>query len=227
MACPTHFATPIPWSTAEGRNANALALASASVVPPSAYPDLRESLSEFLVRNILTGHVQRVEDFVRVGVLLPIPPGVRDETVHLVLKQPEERWRDRVSTILIVLQNGTTPLERDGLGDIALHILAGIPGPGSARFMSLLLGGEGAVVPEDIQSQYEKSIDSPNFHGNTALLIAVLYNHFDCVKVLLAAGANPEVKGETGKSPLRIAEERDYWGIVNILLRSATYPPSR
>jgi len=51
------------------------------------------------------------------------------------------------------------------------------------------------------------------------LLDAVQMNHIEAVRLLLAAGANPNVRDHMGDSPLRLCAEKGYVEVARLLLR--------
>ncbi|MBK9266466.1 MAG: ankyrin repeat domain-containing protein [Polyangiaceae bacterium] len=55
-------------------------------------------------------------------------------------------------------------------------------------------------------------------HASTPLLTAVFNNHIDAVRILLAAGADPNVRGDEGESPLRLCAEKGYLAMARLLL---------
>ncbi|KAF3760080.1 hypothetical protein M406DRAFT_335284 [Cryphonectria parasitica EP155] len=126
---------------------------------------------------------------------------------------PRERFRDDKEDIVeLLLCTGTDPLRRDRLGDTALHFLAGDtrpagPSPEGYRLLRLLLEG----CPE-VRAPCLEHINSKNDFANTPLVVvvAVLYNHVECVQLLLEHGADPYEPGEFGITALEFAVERDY-----------------
>jgi uncharacterized protein len=52
----------------------------------------------------------------------------------------------------------------------------------------------------------------------TPLLIAVFMNHLDAVCILLAAGADPNVRDDEGYSPLRVCAQEGYLEMARLLL---------
>mmetsp|Transcript_24204 Transcript_24204/g.74612 ORF Transcript_24204/g.74612 Transcript_24204/m.74612 type:complete len:122 (-) Transcript_24204:75-440(-) len=62
-------------------------------------------------------------------------------------------------------------------------------------------------------------IDQTNLNGSTPLFGACQRGHFDCARVLLARGANPNARQTTsGGTPLRVATSKGYANIVRLLL---------
>jgi ankyrin repeat protein len=55
-------------------------------------------------------------------------------------------------------------------------------------------------------------------HSTTPLLIAALDNQIEAVRLLLAAGADPNVRGDEGESPLRFCAEKGHLEMARLLL---------
>jgi hypothetical protein len=55
-------------------------------------------------------------------------------------------------------------------------------------------------------------------HESTPLLNAVFRNRIDAVRMLLAAGADPNVRGAEGDSPLRLCAQNGYLEMARLLL---------
>jgi uncharacterized protein len=55
-------------------------------------------------------------------------------------------------------------------------------------------------------------------HETTPLLLAVQRNHIEAVRILLAAGADPNVRSNVGDSPLRWCAEKGYLEMARLLL---------
>jgi len=107
-------------------------------------------------------------------------------------------------------------------------------------------GGEGenlelqAAVPEDVQAvmaaaedgdaealsqalaNLRSGVDCEGEDGDRPLHIACLYGHLSCVQILLAAGANMEVRDEDGGLPLHDACAGGYKEVVGTLLQAVT-----
>lgn len=58
--------------------------------------------------------------------------------------------------------------------------------------------------------------DGPD--DSTPLLVAVQRNHIEAVRLLLAAGADPNVRDHRGDSPLRICAAKGYVDVARLLL---------
>ena len=55
--------------------------------------------------------------------------------------------------------------------------------------------------------------------GNTALIQAAMYGQVEAARLLLAAGADPNVRDDEGDSPLRLAVEKRNYELAALLLR--------
>eukprot|EP00250_Pteridium_aquilinum_P000934 c11118_g1_i1 orf=80-646(+) len=65
------------------------------------------------------------------------------------------------------------------------------------------------------------SVNQAGEDGDTALHLACLYGHSNCVQILLEAGASIDVKDEDGAIPLHDACAGGYTEIVKVLLTAA------
>lgn len=61
-------------------------------------------------------------------------------------------------------------------------------------------------------------INTPGSDGDTALHLASLYGHVGCARILLDAGAQPDLKDEDGAIPLHDAAAGGYTELVQLLL---------
>ena len=127
-------------------------------------------------------------------------------------------------SVYIALQLGHTEVMRELLahganvgataaqGDTALHIAAQA-GQGAA--LRLLLDGAGAAA----------AINARTDDGRTALFIAAMEGHADCVRALLAAGADASPDCQ-GYSALSIAEQQGHEEIVSLLREPPAVQPA-
>ena len=66
--------------------------------------------------------------------------------------------------------------------------------------------------------EYEIDIDKQGpYNGYTALHDAVWQNNIETAKVLIEAGANPNIKSNTGETPLEFAKSRNHREIVALI----------
>mmetsp|Transcript_29766 Transcript_29766/g.41102 ORF Transcript_29766/g.41102 Transcript_29766/m.41102 type:complete len:208 (-) Transcript_29766:32-655(-) len=80
--------------------------------------------------------------------------------------------------------------------------------------------GETEKVPAILERLFETgvSVNSLGSEGDTALHLAALHGHNECVRLLLAAGADPQPVDEDGGTPLHDACAGGYLEIVQLLL---------
>lgn len=156
----------------------------------------------------------------RIDFNIPVPELEGDTILHLILRTAPDHFRDcKKDIVKILIQNGVNPLQRDRHGDTALHILAGDVADGASgdtELLNYLLGDSGTISGDtglgNIQMECRAHIDCQNDspYQNTPLIVAVLYNHVACVRLLLEHGADPQILGEGGYSALDFATEREY-----------------
>jgi hypothetical protein len=147
-----------------------------------------------------------------------------DATLHLVLRTPADRFYDpKVDVVKLLVRKGVKPLQRDRLGDTALHILAGDATDESTELLGYLFGdaqmGSADTAPEDVQIECRAQVNLQNDprYNNTPLVIAVLYNHLNCIKLLLDYGADPQICGEGGYSAIEFAQKRQLTEALRLL----------
>ena len=95
--------------------------------------------------------------------------------------------------------------KRKGLNDIAIAAASG----DASRLAELIDRGV------DVNSR------APD--GTTALMYAARNNHVECIRILIAAGADPNIRSHAGSSPESIAEKFGYPEAVQEL--RTTQPP--
>jgi ankyrin repeat protein len=59
-------------------------------------------------------------------------------------------------------------------------------------------------------------INSQNQEGNTAMLLAGKYQHWECVKLLIKSGANTKLKNKKGEDIFSVAKIKNYKLSINI-----------
>lgn len=122
----------------------------------------------------------------------------------------ESRDVDLVAKLLIAGAdpNTTVPDYYTPLQDAVCELEAGSENePGGPIDTVVLLLRHGAMV-----DGRDKPWDA------TPLLLAVLRNHIEAVRILLAAGADPNVRGDEGESPLRFCAEKGNLEMARLLL---------
>lgn len=142
-----------------------------------------------------------------------------DTLLHFVLCTPREQFHDNKEDVVkLLLRTGVSPLQRDRLGDTALHLLAGDNRPAESsidggRLLLFLLDG----LPE-LLKPILASINSKNNYSDIALVVATLYNNIKYIRLLLRHGANPYEPGENAMTALDFTMQRGYGDITELLL---------
>lgn len=207
--------------------------------PLSLSPDNADEYeSTSLAMGILSGDTDRVRMLVNIGVTLStthhwvlyqacvedvemlqavvagrgvtldaVVPGAHgDCLLHYILRTPSTRFSsDKTSVVKVLLENGAEPFAHDRHGDTSLHILAGMNSEDHALF-SLFL-----------QPSIHTYINRRNRYGDTALIIAVIYDHYDAARALLEFGADPNARGEGGKTAMDFALQYGNSGMAGLL----------
>ena len=65
--------------------------------------------------------------------------------------------------------------------------------------------------------QNSSNVNQQNIIGNTPLHYCVKENNADCLKLLLKAGADPDIKNEAHESPFDIAKKEDHKECLQLL----------
>eukprot|EP00887_Chlorella_sp_A99_P002826 scaffold6.g2826.t1 len=95
------------------------------------------------------------------------------------------------------------------------------PSGGSlTRVLAAAEQGDAGELAEQL-TQLTVSVNTRGGEGDTALHLASLYGHTDCVKVLLEQGARADVADEEGALPIHDAAAGGYLDILCMLLDSA------
>jgi ankyrin repeat protein len=77
----------------------------------------------------------------------------------------------------------------------------------------------GAVDAIVLLLRHGAMVDGRDGSGDTTpLLMAVVMNHIEAVRILLAAGADPNVRDDVGDAPLRICADKGYLEMARLLL---------
>lgn len=126
-------------------------------------------------------------------------------------------------TISALLEQGCSPIVYDQFGNHALHILAGSSDPDASTILKLFLSWEEAAS-KNIRAACLLHLNSRNWlkasgdFGNTPLTLVVLSNNVECVRLLLAIGADPTCTGEFDRTLLELAVVRGHDEVVCALL---------
>lgn len=83
---------------------------------------------------------------------------------------------------------GADLFQPNRLGETSLHILAAMLGEDEAEILCLILSGKGPVP----------YLNYRNYYSDTALIVAVIYNHFETVRMLLRVGVDSNIKRDNG-----------------------------
>ena len=75
----------------------------------------------------------------------------------------------------------------------------------------------GRALNLDILLQHESPLDCISSSGRTALMMAVLNDHVECVEILLAYGANMTMKDAVGRTVRDIAVQRGNEEIISLI----------
>lgn len=83
--------------------------------------------------------------------------------------------------------------------------------------------GRGHIEPVHLLLETGMNVDHVNTHGWTPLIEAIIHGdgseHFvEIARMLIDAGAEVNLPDADGKSPFRLAREREFHGMVNLLV---------
>lgn len=222
-----------PFSASETTLSSPMAISplhspASSCFAQSLVPDYDSAV---LAMGILAGNVAHVEALVRLGatiserdrwtlyqaclvgsdmvqalILSPqissaicSPSESGDAIVHWVLRTPCTRFGTSKQYVIELLwDQGADLFEPDRLGDTCLHVLAAMPEEGNAEILRSILSERGRTP----------CLDNQNHYGDTALIIAVICNHFEAATLLLSFGADPNIKGEHGMVAMHYAVQQ-------------------
>ncbi|HVR75328.1 MAG TPA: ankyrin repeat domain-containing protein [Planctomycetota bacterium] len=150
-------------------------------------------------------------------------------------------WKGRKSTVELLLEAGAK-VEPEG-AMLSPLFRASVSGP--SRLVSLLLEAGASVERRTRQgetplyiascnsSQNEKlmlliaagsDVDAEAHDGTTPLLCAVRHRRWNAARILLQAGADPNLMDEKGNCPLSIALERGQKDIIELLREARALP---
>ncbi|KAF5240556.1 hypothetical protein FANTH_9527 [Fusarium anthophilum] len=158
-----------------------------------------------------------------------MPWQMGDRVFHFLLRTPSDRFLgSKVLAIVYLIQHGAHVLEKDRLGNTALHILAEVPTQddtdGFGVVKALLDRDDNNFVSESTREACISHVDNRNTpleagEGSTALMNAVTHGHVECAQVLLEHGANPHLIGPLYQPPLYHAVIRDFPAVASVLLK--------
>lgn len=131
-----------------------------------------------------------------------------DSILHLALRTPARRFgTEKVKVAELLFDNGADPFRQDRLGETALHILAAMPADEEIELLRTLLDGSGPIP----------YLNQQNMYGDTALIIAVTSYNIDAARLLLAVGADPNMKGEYGNTAYQYAYQQGNTEMLELL----------
>lgn len=112
-----------------------------------------------------------------------------DAIVHWVLRTSSSRFSTLKQQVVELLSKHSARFfEPDKLRETYLYILAAIPEEEEAEILRVILLERGRTP----------CLNHRNHSSDTALIIAIIYNHLEAAKLLLNLGADPNIKGEGG-----------------------------
>lgn len=142
---------------------------------------------------------------------ISIPDEGGDSILHFVLRTPNTRFGTSKTEIVELLkEHGADLFQPDRLGDTALHILASMPGEEDVQILRQILFGSGPVP----------YLNNQNHYGDTALTVAVQCNHLQAASLLLAVGADPNIKGEDESTAAQYAFQLGHMEMLALLWNS-------
>lgn len=107
----------------------------------------------------------------------------------------------------------------------AVPAAAQLKGSPGYEFLGAVRDDKGADVDKILAKPGSRIIDTQDVtSGETALHIVAKRNDSRYTAYLLAKGANPNLKDRTGNTPLMIAIDRGYVGLIPILLKGKANP---
>lgn len=155
-----------------------------------------------------TGMIQALLANPRISLNVSISHNGGDSVFHFVLRTPSTRfYGGKIRVVHTLLEHGANPFEQDGLGEHALHILANIPEQEETGILRALVSG----------NEPPASINNKNYYGDTPLIVAILCQNFEAVRILLEAGADSNMRGEFGISPMEHAMRQNQMDIGRLL----------
>lgn len=123
-----------------------------------------------------------------------------DSILHLVLRTPNSKFSTSKADIVeLLLRNGADPFVPDRLGETALHILSALPTEEDVELLRAVLSGSSGPL---------YCLNHQNLYGDTALIIAVICENMEAVKLLLELGADPNIRGEYNATALDYAVQQ-------------------
>ncbi|XP_011500173.1 PREDICTED: ankyrin-3-like [Ceratosolen solmsi marchali] len=163
-------------------------------------PEKQGDLSTFFLRAARAGHLQRVLEYLDMGVDINASNANGLNALHLAAKD------GHLEIVKELLTRGAIVDAATKKGNTALHIAS--------------LAGQEEVVQLLVQSG--ASVNAQSQNGFTTLYMAAQENHDSVVKFLLNKGANQSLATEDGFTPLAVAMQQGHDKVVAVLLENCT-----
>lgn len=146
-----------------------------------------------------------------------LPGQEGDRVLHMLLHTPPKCFAcDKAETIIEFLNIGISPFIPGRRGNTVIHILSGdgalAQDPLGHKLLQTLLSNNSSSESLDVL------IDRRNFALSTPLIVAAQANNLPQLQLLLECGADPNLRGEFGRTALYFAVARNFIGIAKLLL---------
>jgi ankyrin repeat domain-containing protein 50 len=79
------------------------------------------------------------------------------------------------------------------------------------------VNGRTAILRILLESSNGFDVNAQDVNGKTTLHDAARFGYYDTIEVLLEFGANPTIKDKGGRTPLRVAREKNAQNIFDLL----------
>ena len=148
----------------------------------------------------------------------PELPGQKgDRVLHMLLNTPFKYFvYDKAETITEFLSTGIDPFVPGRGGNTAIHILSGGGVLAQDALGQKLLQ---TLLSENLLSRSLAALlNDRNFALNTPLIVAAQADNLPQLQLLLQLGADPNVRGEFGRTALYFAVARNFIDIAETLL---------
>lgn len=78
-------------------------------------------------------------------------------------------------------------------------------------------GGNDYAAKHLLDPEPGRNLNSRNLHENTPLHLAARNGHIEVIRILLNAGAKPDVRNKDGATPLDLAREGQHYDVIDLL----------
>lgn len=138
------------------------------------------------------GHIQLMQKLIRLGADLNTQCSMRgDSAVHWATE------KSQLKALELLLQSGAHVNLKDQRGRSALNKIPYFKSADPAGLIRCLI-------------QYDIELDDQDNNGETACHKSVMEDHLDSIKLLMAAGANMELKSKLELTPIEMAKAYSY-----------------